>query len=89
MEYVDTVWQALKAGQFPTVTGEEERKLKIAFIQGVHTGRQFILQAVQLDDISMVQFSNDLQDQIAAELRRLGTTPGNIDVGIRRIISKN
>jgi hypothetical protein len=81
VNYPEQIWLDLKRGVFPSVSGEEEKRLKIAFFQGIHSGRTLVIQGLMtLRDNEMVKFGKDLNEQISGALSQLGQKPGKIKV---------
>lgn len=80
-DYAETIWSAVKKGMFPTVTGEQEKELKIAFLQGMHSGRELTLQSTTLPDREMQEFLINFKAQINGALGRVNCRPGNVSLG--------
>ncbi len=78
MNYSEDLWISLRRAKFPLCSGEHEKQLKIAFLQGMHSGRQLVIQSSTLSNNTMCEFNQALCQQIEAELRRLGSRPGNV-----------
>jgi hypothetical protein len=81
--YAETTWAACKAGIFPTATGEEEKRLKLAFLQGLHSGQSLTIQSSELESREFLEFSHNLRDQKSGSLSQLGHRPGRISIGSR------
>ena len=83
MNYPEALWPAVKQGIFPTATGEEEKRLKLAFLQGMHSGRECVVQSMQLDNDTCVKFNRELKEQITGSLAQLGHRPGKVSIGTK------
>lgn len=78
--YPEYLFEQLKRGCFPTAEGEELKRLKIAFLQGMHSGREVITQALDLDEEDAIKCINELRQQVEGSLSQLGQKPGKIRV---------
>lgn len=85
MNYPEQVWRELQRAEFPLSTGEDERRLKIAFLQGMHTAQRLVVDSTQLSNDDVVKFNAELQKQIAGSLAILGRRPGNVRMGKKPI----
>jgi hypothetical protein len=79
----EALWTALKAGCFPSTSGEDEKRLRIAFFQGIHAGREMCIQSANLNNSELVEFHRDLSGQLRAALKEMGQEPGKVDMKLR------
>ena len=83
MNYPELLWESAKAGLFPNLSGDDEKRLKLAFIQGMHSGRECVVQGLNLSNEECVTFNRELKEQIAGSLSQLGHRPGRVNIGTR------
>ena len=84
--YPEDIWKSVKTGIFPIVTGEEEKRLKIAFLQGMHSGRELVLQSSTLGKDTCYKFNTELAKQVTSSLVQLSYRPGSIKVSNIRFL---
>jgi hypothetical protein len=83
--HIEKLFTEMKRGYWPTVDGEQEKALRIAFLQGIHCGTRLFQDALDMDsDEVSVTFLRDVRQQIFSGLMALGTVPGRVSVGTQR-----
>ncbi len=80
MNHAENLFEAYRRAQCPGAQDEQLKQLKLAFLQGMHSGRSCVVQALSLDDVGTVKFIRDFGAQIEASLAQLGHRPGKVTV---------
>ena len=85
---INNLWAAFKKGCYPFIDGEQEKRLKVAFLQGIHSGKELVVQISRLPNDQMAETFRDLNEQVLAELSKLGFKPGKITVAEQKVSVK-
>lgn len=80
MNYPESLWASFRSAKHPIIAGEQERRLKAAFLHGMHAGQELVVQSTHLPDKEMIDFNQALQEQVTGALSKVGERPGTIKV---------
>ena len=70
---VERLWQNIKKLEFSLISGEEERRLKVLFIQGLYAGQFFVSEIIARETpVDATEAITRFRQQISAEMERLG-----------------
>lgn len=79
MNYPTATWEALRRGRFHQFTDPDLlRELQVAFLHGMNTGRELVIQSTQLKNRECSAFNEELRKQVHGELAHLGERPGKV-----------
>lgn len=81
INHPEGLWQAAKKAYFPSLSGDEDRKLRLMFFQALWAGRELVTKSLDLDNRTCVDFNKELKEQIISALKELGHNPVRIDLG--------
>lgn len=70
--WVEEIWAKYKREKWPLVSGQQEKDLRTAFMQGMWLGTRVLTDASELPKNQMKEFVSDYGKQLGANLAEMG-----------------